>query len=65
MEGLRYSLPLCTDLQSKTTEKADLFLDRMPEKPKNPGDKRKQVPCTFLKLSGFTIPGVHRAPKFL
>ena len=44
MEGVRYSLPLCTDLQSETTKKADLFLDRTPEKPNNSEGKRKQVP---------------------
>lgn len=64
MEGVRYSLPLCTDLQSETTERADLFLDGMPEKPKNSEGKRNKFLCTFLKLSGFTIPVVHTTPDF-
>ena len=49
MEGLRYYMPLYTDLLPNTIEKADLFLDRMPEKPKNSHGMRKQVLMHILE----------------
>ena len=61
MEGLRYSLPLSTDLLPNIIERS--ILDRMPESLRTHEAWENKFSCTFLKPSSLQNPTYPVTPE--